>query len=845
MSSQKQAPIISKQNTVQEAAPYNPDTLLLHTGISLSAQHVRRFPKHVIRVLLILVGIAGTLWSFQGFTKLPVPFLPLALTAVIAAVVTRFLYRTPRFGLFLLLLETAALPFIIAKYSEEAGLGLKTVTKALSRAISHQPNVINTEMAGQFTEMQCVTFLFQIIIIMLVILLEFSEDSKLSFLLRFTVTFVFLEIGLFFGLETHPAAVLLLILFWIGSMTISTTGDPRPLFHRERKLESHKKHLHTVFQSHTGETEPLILAMVGVAAASGLLTGFLTKNYHRSEEMDLRRARLLDTISHYSFRDMTGLLGNVDVGFGPNIITDELDLNRTSELHFDGSTVMEIEMDSATVRDDYYLRGIVRTDYTGKGWAIDTANYREIRKLLQALSDANRTPQTLWHSDHADELRTDSGKFPVVHWSIHALRSEAVNYLPYQVLHPEGTRFLYDSEADLGSHQNYDYWVISNAKMNWQYFSNETAPSECAPVSEYEDYVYTHYLSIPDTAAMLRVRLRFEQQLAPLLKELSLKEQLEVIQSYIWERADYNTSPGSAPNGEDFVEYFLQESHKGFCAHYASAGVLLCRLAGIPARYVQGYVVTQEDIDKRGGAENFTVNLPDHRAHAWAEIYVRGFGWIPFEFTEGITSFWRQTGDPFGHNNNPADTTQPAATSTITTSRSTSLLTSTTTTATISGSSVSGASNNETPPKKLNLAPLLWTIAGITVLVLVFVVWKMIHNRIVAKRNAAMNQNRPYLAATTSYSFLLRLLRLCNLRQGNRLHGEFAELAESNCSLLEPGKISRAINIQQQAVFSREGVTAEEAAEIADTAQKLADQIYAHAGKLRRLILRWILHIVR
>lgn len=102
----------------------------------------------------------------------------------------------------------------------------------------------------------------------------------------------------------------------------------------------------------------------------------------------------------------------------------------------------------------------------------------------------------------------------------------------------------------------------------------------------------------------------------------------------------YSTSPGALPqsvsDAASFLEYFLTESRRGYCVHYASAFVLLARASGIPARYVQGYLVPM-----KGKKE---IAVTSDMAHAWPEVYIKGAGWIPFEPTPGYGeaghAFW-------------------------------------------------------------------------------------------------------------------------------------------------------------------------------------------------------------
>lgn len=85
---------------------------------------------------------------------------------------------------------------------------------------------------------------------------------------------------------------------------------------------------------------------------------------------------------------------------------------------------------------------------------------------------------------------------------------------------------------------------------------------------------------------------------------------------------------------EDPVEYFLSTSKKGFCVHFASAGVMALRAAGVPARYAAGYVLkpSQFSMDEEG---TFTATLKDSDGHAWVEIYMENIGWMPYEMTIG------------------------------------------------------------------------------------------------------------------------------------------------------------------------------------------------------------------
>lgn len=83
--------------------------------------------------------------------------------------------------------------------------------------------------------------------------------------------------------------------------------------------------------------------------------------------------------------------------------------------------------------------------------------------------------------------------------------------------------------------------------------------------------------------------------------------------------------------GRNSVDDFLFDTRRGFCEHYASAFVFLMRAAGIPARVVTGY---------QGGwwnAASAYLLVRRSDAHAWAEIWLPGRGWVRFDPTAAVS----------------------------------------------------------------------------------------------------------------------------------------------------------------------------------------------------------------
>jgi hypothetical protein len=90
--------------------------------------------------------------------------------------------------------------------------------------------------------------------------------------------------------------------------------------------------------------------------------------------------------------------------------------------------------------------------------------------------------------------------------------------------------------------------------------------------------------------------------------------------------------------GPNSVDDFLFTTKRGFCEHYASSFVFLMRAAGIPARVVTGY--QGGEFNELGGY--FVVRQYD--AHAWAEVWLRGRGWVRVDPTAAIAPDRIQSG---------------------------------------------------------------------------------------------------------------------------------------------------------------------------------------------------------
>ena len=131
------------------------------------------------------------------------------------------------------------------------------------------------------------------------------------------------------------------------------------------------------------------------------------------------------------------------------------------------------------------------------------------------------------------------------------------------------------------------------------------------PSDAYCDYVQQVYTQLPE-------ELQEPLQLY-LMRNGLFRATAGQIANWVKNSAVYDLKTPRTPEGEDFVLYFLEESRRGYCVHFASSTVLLLRAQGIPARYVTGY-----GVDGSIGQRN---TVTADQSHAWVEYFQEGVGW--------------------------------------------------------------------------------------------------------------------------------------------------------------------------------------------------------------------------
>lgn len=459
------------------------------------------------------------------------------------------------------------------------------------------------------------------------LLVGWAACSARSFWLTFLFTAPFLLPGL--PVDRAPEILPFLALLWGWSVLLLLRLTPRKGRGRARLA---------------GRVMPAAAVLLALCAV--LLPW---RDYSFPQWARTARENLISSATSLSLRLGLDTLAEQVLGRGPVAAgsSAQVDLSRDA-LAYDGHTVLRVESEWS---GHLYLRGHSAAVYGDNQWEplpesayeglIEGGTLLSGDSGLSALNLPARASESTYYAVTV-ENRSAPG---------------ACVYFPYQILttpsEVRGAVFVGDSylgrERFVSRHTVYfrpDALDLEEVEG----LSGTAAAAEAF----YAYFVYDHYLQLPDGMAQdLRrhtsaIERRMDYSTVRDSSHVRLM-QAETVAAYLEEIAAYDAAAPAVPEGEDYVLYFLNESRSGYCMHFASAGTLLLRALGIPARYVSGYIA-----DVTAGQE---VDVPDRNAHSWVEIYLDGYGWYPVEMTPGYAPQSAAGDDP----TEPTPTPEPTA----------------------------------------------------------------------------------------------------------------------------------------------------------------------------------------
>lgn len=299
-------------------------------------------------------------------------------------------------------------------------------------------------------------------------------------------------------------------------------------------------------------------------------------------------------------------------------------LKREKIPEYTGEPVCRVTTDTAP-QTAVYLRGFIGKDYAGDEWkaAGDAGFKRFYRERGMELPESGRELVNLMYEAFG---QSEEGFIRIEELA----GKGSYSLYPYGAEMTQKDRVRWDGSARRrGSSYEFPYHA-PDSRFAAGGITGESAELE----RNYRSYVYESFLEYP--AEQIPELTAFLEESG--FRQGDLYDSVYDVLTYLQKTATYNLKVESTPRGKDFVEYFLFESHEGYCAHFASAAVLMLRYLGVPARYATGYSVSASEFSGMAGGEYMAV-VRDRQAHAWVEVYLDGVGWIPVEVTPGAEAF--------------------------------------------------------------------------------------------------------------------------------------------------------------------------------------------------------------
>ena len=566
-------------------------------------------------------------------------------------------------------------------------------------------------------------------------------------------------------------------------------------------------------------------------------------------------------------------------------------LDEFGNIRFDFKTVLQVTMPRSL--DTIYLRGFVGSVYTGRSWEeLSSGKLRELEEITDGFTTDGLSP-LLFDSYN---LKNAPGVLPNYSFTVKNIAASTdYLYLPYNLVPESVSRYtITDNSHFTGSSETYfgqiydpdSYYGYQNLfRKRWS-IPASLVDDEAA----YRNFVYEIYLDIPDTFSPEEmfnqnyyeyITAEEIQTGKSTLDEMTVfTRKLYYIKEWLRDNCNYSLTTEPLPRGEDFVNHFLKYK-EGSCSHFATTAVLMCRYAGIPARYVEGYIIAPHDSDMDiPEGTVITVDVEDSHGHAWVEVYIDGYGWYPMEFTSGYANIRTafptettvteteaessassdesetlsaaETDVTITGSEHSAPQPQEITTGTTITQNDKSDVTEVTTIPSETGNTTqAGDDKINKPPsvgfgifgiegeKKVDIVyDLTWVL--IVVLVIAVIPLAVIIRRtiIVSRYKAAAV---PTVQVSKDYKRFCKLIRLMDMpEQGGMSYSEYGEALSQRSPLLADGCASQIISLALKASFGGVSITRDEAHEMRLAVTSLIKRHYASLSSFGKFKLKFV-----
>jgi len=895
---------------MKKKAFQNNNGIIICDSITMSVKKKRADLRKPEAVLIALLGFVSVIMSFIKMFDFSFDRSKVFTSALVFSVFYISVSLMGKKSPWIVLSTLPAFVFAVYKNFTGISLGFQYVYNVVYKT-SYHTEISYYKFLKPSQENECITLLFIFTIWLLALVIYFFTINKPNPFLPLLATFPIIEVGLYNGIEIPVFWGVMTVAYWLSLLSMSAidTGEVtkgKGGFVRKGNLFFPKRQMKLKVTEKCGMLVIIsILIITAVTSAVIKIT-----DYKRSDSINKKRTEIRDAVSSFSMENFAESVSKLTSAFGFTFNYEDHSLGNNDRLKFKNVTDLTVNFDKP-VSSAVYIKDYTGSVYGENKWDdLDQSVYSD--KLFDDFKKYGIYPQDfsyifnkfMFPPDYYTQFAETSmkitskvsarkifspygaendGSFTYQYDRSYSCKKEGENRFSYSFINPNarlvaismgepirnyyyannvtdavGREKLLSYCLENGVFEYDDFFTldyeIPDLTSEYIYSHGSTLVAELLQ-KRYRDFVYENYLQLPENSNMDEIREAYADCLNAVYSEkpaVNAVTKLNTIRNRICDTSEYTLSPGKTPSNRDFVNYFLLENHKGYCIHYATAGVVLARMAGIPARYATGYVIVSSDFsdENKNPDGSYTIDVKDNRSHAWAEVYLDGYGWVPFEFTAGYSD------DSVAPLTTTA-TTAPQPVTTASSSQSHATVTSIhTQTSYVRKNTLSESTTTETAVSALmpvspkgkggTHKPLPDSVKIIinTFLVLLTLTSIVLLRRhlIIRRRKYLFSNGKAETRAGYMYSYAEKLLSSISLQNTDRKFTDFAEYTEKQCGgeYFNSGEFRKFTDISLKAGFSPEPPDKSDMKFCKEFVDGLSDSIYQKSGFTQKIVMKLI-----